>query len=329
MKTVQGQVIDTVCPGDQGVIYAVEAQSGMTYQWKVQGGSIQSGFGSNRITVGWGNNPGVYRLEVVTVNANGCGSEPSVAYVWVRNDGPRINYPPMVCPGKVALVTVEGASWAEWSNRDTGLSRLILVNKDVSDWVLATNTVCQNRTDTLRYAIAAGVKPNTGFIPETDWYRKNQSVTLTYTGESDNHLRWEIEKLNIFGWDDRAIQISLADTGRMVIKLKVTSRDGCLDSSERSVWVRDEFIESPNAFTPDADGLNDVFRPVHNGMRSVQLIVYNRWGEQVYSGSSLHDGWDGTYAGQPLPPDVYLYTIAAVSFTGKEYYLKGNVTLLR
>ncbi len=86
----------------------------------------------------------------------------------------------------------------------------------------------------------------------------------------------------------------------------------------------------PNAFTPDGDGINDVFQVLNNGIRDVQsFLVFDRWGENVYNSSGLTSGWDGTHKDKPMPPDVYIYAVTIICPEGEERVLKGEVTLIR
>lgn len=84
----------------------------------------------------------------------------------------------------------------------------------------------------------------------------------------------------------------------------------------------------PNAFTPDGDGLNDVFRPISSGSAGSHLRIYNRWGEMVFESDEEKSHWDGKYLGQDQPMDVYIYTIE-YSCGGSIQLHKGNVTLIR
>ena len=89
-------------------------------------------------------------------------------------------------------------------------------------------------------------------------------------------------------------------------------------------------LEIPNAFSPNADGINDLFGPVVNCFAGTfQLDIYNRWGERVYSTNQLSLPWDGTYAGNPAPLGVYVYMLQTTSATGLSQLESGNVTLLR
>jgi len=101
------------------------------------------------------------------------------------------------------------------------------------------------------------------------------------------------------------------------------------------IQVVPERVYAPNAFTPNGDGDNDVFRLLADGddalVRLLILRVYNRWGEMVYEGSGALDriGWDGTHNGKPAPSDVYAWLAEVEFLTGKKVLLKGDLTLLR
>lgn len=109
---------------------------------------------------------------------------------------------------------------------------------------------------------------------------------------------------------------------------------GCRDSAKTKVYVDDgssEFV--PTAFTPNGDGLNDIFR-IRNirFQKLVMFEVYNRWGERVYQNNSSNDadqGWDGTFNGQPQDMGIYNYQIIVAKPNKQQKMYKGNVTLIR
>jgi gliding motility-associated-like protein len=87
----------------------------------------------------------------------------------------------------------------------------------------------------------------------------------------------------------------------------------------------------PTAFTPNGDGVNDVFRIVRylNIATLEEFAVYDRWGEKVFSTDILTDGWNGTYKGHEEDMGVYVWYVKALTFDGQEIFKKGNVTLVR
>lgn len=116
--------------------------------------------------------------------------------------------------------------------------------------------------------------------------------------------------------------------------VKARNEDGCEGIAEVSVFVKrpkcnEEDVFFPNVFSPNDDMENDILRIRSNFLESVELYVYNRWGEKVFETKDINHWWDGTYKGVKLPPDVYGYYFIATCVDGQTYAKKGNVTLLR
>ncbi len=91
----------------------------------------------------------------------------------------------------------------------------------------------------------------------------------------------------------------------------------------------DPVIFIPNAFSPNDDDFNDAFAVKGGALKSVELFIYNRWGENLFVGKSINDTWDGTYMGKAQAQDVYMYYCYYFGFDGRKYSTKGTITLLR
>lgn len=114
----------------------------------------------------------------------------------------------------------------------------------------------------------------------------------------------------------------------------VTDEGNCQAAREVTVVVinpdcDEPFIFLPTAFTPNGDGQNDVLFVRSNIVDTVELAIYNRWGQRVFTTTDKNIGWDGTFKGELQTPDVYGYYLKAKCFNGQEFFKKGNVTLLR
>jgi gliding motility-associated-like protein len=113
--------------------------------------------------------------------------------------------------------------------------------------------------------------------------------------------------------------------------LIVTDANGCRDSATYRVFVcNEQEVIVPNAFTPNGDGFNDVFRIVpHEGAEVVlSLRIYDRWGQKLYVGSGSSAQWDGRIGDKPAPSDVYVW-ILEYECGGNRVRRSGDVTLLR
>jgi gliding motility-associated-like protein len=89
------------------------------------------------------------------------------------------------------------------------------------------------------------------------------------------------------------------------------------------------FVFIPNAFSPNKDGHNDKLYVRGPFIETFVFRVYDRWGELVWETTSLTEGWDGTFRGKLLDPDVYDYYLQATCVGGLENIIKGNITLIR
>jgi gliding motility-associated-like protein len=113
-----------------------------------------------------------------------------------------------------------------------------------------------------------------------------------------------------------------------VFYVQVADSDGCFATDSVIVDVIPT-IYVPNAFTPNGDGLNDMFRPKFTGYISMEVYIFNRWGQLLYQWNTLDGGWDGTYMGEKVQEDTYVYLIKAVSYLHKPYQLIGSVTVIK
>ena len=114
-------------------------------------------------------------------------------------------------------------------------------------------------------------------------------------------------------------------------RLVLTSPEGCRDEDTVKIKVYEgpEFYV-PNAFTPNNDGRNDVFRVIAAGVPKLDFFcVWNRWGQEVYRSADLPGGWDGSWQGQPAPAATYVWMVQGVDYTGRRFSRQGTVTLIR
>jgi gliding motility-associated-like protein len=116
--------------------------------------------------------------------------------------------------------------------------------------------------------------------------------------------------------------------------LVASAQDGCTDTAVQVVCVKDELIiYVPNTFTPDGDGLNDIFLPIlTSGYRpgTYEFAIYNRWGERFFYTEDVDQGWDGTFKGNEVQVGTYTYTIKfKSSMDNNVYTFNGHVNLIR
>jgi gliding motility-associated-like protein len=133
-----------------------------------------------------------------------------------------------------------------------------------------------------------------------------------------------------YWWQDGSSKSSLAVSVPSLYSLQLTNECGSkIDTVLVSKGLCQLFV--PNAFSPNNDGLNDIFKPsfVEN-ISHYELYIYNRWGQIIYSSSEIHKGWNGVYKGIFQPSGVYIWMIKYKTVDSSPMQsIKGNVMLLR
>lgn len=117
-----------------------------------------------------------------------------------------------------------------------------------------------------------------------------------------------------------------------VYVVTATDSNGC--TAEESVILEvipNYNFGTPNAFTPNGDGVNDTWKVYGNleGLKEFRVLIFNRWGEAVYESRDPFFEWDATYNGKILLPDVYVWRISLVFYDGKTDRLSGSLTLIK
>lgn len=168
-------------------------------------------------------------------------------------------------------------------------------------------------------------------VPSIDTIFSGESVQLTATESTGYTYLWGpaggLSANQIFNPVASPEQTTLYE-------LVVRDANGCINRAQALIVVlnaicREPYVFVPNAFTPNGDNLNDAFNVEGSQVEEMYLAVYDRWGELVFESQDRSRGWDGSFRGKALAPDVYGYYIKLRCIGGEEYIKTGNVTLLR
>jgi gliding motility-associated-like protein len=120
------------------------------------------------------------------------------------------------------------------------------------------------------------------------------------------------------------------DTGRFCITLTAYNQFGCYDDSTQCILIlQDPYLWVPTAFTPNGDGLNDVFLPGGIEIKELEMWIFDRWGKILFYTDSMNNGWDGTFEQVGLQEGAYVFKINALNNTGNRIERAGTVTLVR
>ena len=123
------------------------------------------------------------------------------------------------------------------------------------------------------------------------------------------------------------------EAGTLNPTLLVTSEYGCQDTTRETLFIEPFTVYSPNAFTPDGDEANNIFKPiVYLDIVEWNLQIYNRWGEIVFESNDQGTGWDGTNGTGKIAQDgLYMWKLRYTSCepTNPEHLITGHISLLR
>ena len=141
-----------------------------------------------------------------------------------------------------------------------------------------------------------------------------------------------LQNFNSYLWsnDDMASSITVTKAG--MYWLEVTNFNNCVGRDTINVIQKDclQGFYIPNAFTPNYDGKNDVFKPLIFGrLRSYQFTIFNRFGQVVFQSTDINKGWDGTFAGKIQDMESYVWVCSYQFEDAKPVIKKGTVTLVR
>jgi gliding motility-associated-like protein len=186
----------------------------------------------------------------------------------------------------------------------------------------ATGCTTTSTVDVINGVPTASFTPDvlTGFAPQTVNFTNLSSGAISYSWSfGDGNSSTSTNPSNVFN-----------SSGSYTVTL-IASSGLCSDSAMAVIVVDDAFsIEVPNVFTPNNDYVNDVFTIKSKGVKSIEMQIFNRWGQLMYSFTGSKAGWDGmTDNGQKAPDGTYFYFIKATGFDGKEISKNGTVNLFR
>ncbi len=298
----------------QGESVQITASGANNYIWS-------NGQTTNSITV---QNQGVYSV----IGNNNCGADTALVNVELI-DLPQINYigndTVFICPNQSAVLQVLSNSSITWNNGVLGNN--LLVTQPGLYYAYSSN-VCGADTVFIQVLTSSinvdfTVNPPGGTVPLTVNTINNSSNADTYTwimGDGASYNTYQPSHVFI-------------SPGIYTITLIGNNSEGCSDTAWVVITIDscNSQIFIPNTFTPNQDGINDLFEIKGTCINSGVLYIYNRWGYEIYkSAISNQLMWNGrTNSGHEVVEGVYVYLIELIDFNGKEYSYRGALHLFK
>jgi len=119
-------------------------------------------------------------------------------------------------------------------------------------------------------------------------------------------------------------------SGYYTITLQATSSDGCSSTETKIVFVSTDLkVFIPTTFTPNSDGVNDIFRVRAPNLQNVEMKIFNQWGHLIYNNDNALSGWDGSLKGNTVQNGTYSYLINVELNDGSEKTFQGKISVIR
>lgn len=190
---------------------------------------------------------------------------------------------------------------------------------------------------TLNTPVVVYPQPHADFVVPEEISMIDPQVKLvnTSTPLQDNQYLWTIVGMEQY-FDVHPV-VTFPQSGMYRVTLQATDIIGCKNEITKIIEVKNDFgIYIPNSFTPNFDGLNDIFKPVvtNYGLmkESYEFTVFDRWGKEVFRTTDINSGWNGSFMNRSdaiMKQDNYTYLVRYKDVEGQTYQRQGYVTLLR
>jgi gliding motility-associated-like protein len=264
---------------------------------------------------------GIHRIMYSYSDTNTCPNSVSYTITVDTFPKPLITGTTTICQGQSTTLIASGGQTFLWSNNDTTAS--IVVNPlSTGTYTVTVSNNCG--TAILSIPVIVNYSPLTNVSSDTTIIIGG-SAELSASG--GNSYFWQPS----VGLNCISCSPVIASPGSTTTYyVQITNSNGCSSIDTVIVFVdQNDLVFVPEAFSPNGDGKNDKMLIYGKSIKSVQLIVYNRWGEKIFESNDQNIGWDGYYKGQLLPPDVFVYYVRAILFSDKQVIKKGDISLIR
>ncbi|MFT3932354.1 MAG: gliding motility-associated C-terminal domain-containing protein [Chitinophagaceae bacterium] len=268
----------------------------------------------------------LYRRKVYDACGITATSVPDTIYI---STPPSLTTSPdtLICPRKPATIRASSTDGTiEWTNLGTNNNYVVTPATSTSYVVTATNVAGCKTSHTVK----VDVDPVNAVLTASPTPVKADSyVTLTASG---------INNFSVLAWTPTAsfsnqtanIQtLIILDTTLYSVVIK--SQSGCTDTAFLKVIPEpnDKDFFMPNAFTPNGDGNNDVFKVYGRSVKEIEMRVFNQWGQLLFETKDPATGWNGYYKNVLQPAGPYIYTVRGKLYSGKEFSKKSTFNLVR
>lgn len=184
--------------------------------------------------------------------------------------------------------------------------------------------------DNLAERMTIGERSFRGPGPYTVHFEAEVSSNTTY-------YAWEIANDASFQdilvtYHELMVDYEFSETGTYYARFNTSNSDNSAETYSEiyTFQVTESLLDIPNLITPDSpSGANQIFKVKYKSLKSFELWVFNRWGNELFHTKDPSAGWDGTSNGKIVPTGAYYYVVKAIGTDGIKYNKKGDINVLR
>lgn len=322
--------ITEICPYLPATLSANASggSGGYTYQWS---STFESNLGTtSSIDVV----PSTTTTYTVIVTDN-CGNIATADIVYTITSPPlTLTMSPTVeiCPGDSVQISVTpsggfGNYYYNWFHSGESTATVWVSPNRTTDYIVSVSDECQTFTveGTTKVIV---VKPTADFTTTSTVFFNDLPITFLNESQNATQYEWDFGDGNT---DTFVHPTNVYDEpGLYYITLVAIDDKGCTDTIVKPINIEPEwYIYVPNTFTPDGDRYNNDFRVSTVGIADLDIVIYNRWGEAIFTDTSLDFIWDGTYLNAYVNDGTYTYQIDFVTNSGRERTIYGHINVIR
>ncbi len=316
----------TICSGQNAVLTASNG-TGNAFSWS----SLPPGFSSSNLTNTV--SPTDTTKFILSSELNGCKKTDTAIVFVSKTPSPSAGVDNTICDGQSIALNGNsgGGATFSWTSLPAGfvsnqLSPTVSPIVPTKYILTSSNALCV-KSDTVK--IDVNTSPLANFVVSPLDSSCN-SYTLSFTNNSTNALS--------YFWDfgDGAYSADVdpihSFTDQNIFDVKLNAKNaGCSDTknSPLKISFSENSLYIPNSFTPNNDLKNDSFFIPKGCLQSINVSIYDRWGNIAKRWDGLDGGWDGKVNGTPAPAGVYIYLLDGFFLSGERARKKGTLTLFR
>ena len=278
--------------------------------------------------------PSLSTSFVATVTDN-CGSVASETVIYTISSPPLIvtTSPAIeICPGDSAFISATasggyGSYYYVWPHNNTSVNSLWVYPSVTTNYVVNVSDECQTFS-VPAIATVIVIEPNANFEISSNTLMIGLPIAFQNTSTNASFYSWSFGEGTTSSMVNPIITYFIDST--YYVTLIVTDNKGCTDTITKPITIKEElYIYLPNTFTPDDDEHNCYFYGSFIGLKSLEISIYNRWGELIFEAADLNFEWDGKYGNTDVQSGAYSWRINYVTIKGQSETISGHVNVIR